>query len=81
MANSVDPDETARYEPSHLDLHFLHRYLFRSVGLKEVCTVCSGSYVRIRRVNLVRVRARAHVCVCVYARVFGWMGQWLGGCR
>ena len=23
MANSVDPDETARYEPSHLDPHFL----------------------------------------------------------
>ena len=27
-ANSVDPDETARYEPSHLDLHCFHRYLF-----------------------------------------------------
>ena len=26
--NSVDPDETAHYEPSHLDLHCLHRYLF-----------------------------------------------------
>ena len=24
MANSVDLDETARYEPSHLDLHCLH---------------------------------------------------------
>ena len=23
MVNSVDPDETARYEPSHLDLHCL----------------------------------------------------------
>ena len=27
MANSVDPDGTARYEPSHLDLHCLHRYI------------------------------------------------------
>ena len=27
MANSIDPDETARYEPSHLDLHCLHRVL------------------------------------------------------
>ena len=27
-ANSVYPDETARYEPSHLDLHCLHRCLF-----------------------------------------------------
>ena len=26
MANSVDPDETARNEPSHLDLHCLYRY-------------------------------------------------------
>ena len=34
MANSVDPDETARYEPSHLDLHCLHRYQFRSAGKK-----------------------------------------------
>ena len=34
MANSVDPDETARYEPSHQDLHCLHKYLFRSAGLE-----------------------------------------------
>ena len=27
-ANSVDPDESARDEPSHLDLYCLHRYLF-----------------------------------------------------
>ena len=35
MANSVGPDETARYEPSHLDLHCLHMYLFWSAGLKR----------------------------------------------
>ena len=34
MTNSVDPDEMAHYEPSHLDLHCLHRYLFWSTGLK-----------------------------------------------
>ena len=34
MANSVDPDETAYDEMSHLDLHCLHRYLFWSAGLK-----------------------------------------------
>ena len=34
MTNSVDPDETARYEPSHLDLYCLHRYLFWSARLK-----------------------------------------------
>ena len=33
-ANSVDPDETAHYEPSHLDLHCLHRYQDLSTGLK-----------------------------------------------
>ena len=26
MTNSVDPNETARDEPSHLDLHCLRRY-------------------------------------------------------
>ena len=36
MANIVDPDETARYEPSHLDLHCLQRYVFWSTGLKEL---------------------------------------------
>ena len=39
MANSIDPDETARYEPSHQDLHCLHRYLFLSAGHKRLTTV------------------------------------------
>ena len=45
MASSVDPDETARYEPSHLDLHCLQRYLF--VGMKgyPVHQDCSISWV------------------------------------
>ena len=34
MANSVDPDETARYEPSHLDLHCLQKYQDWFEGLK-----------------------------------------------
>ena len=34
MANSVDPDEIALYEQSHLDLHW-HRYVW-SVKLKEL---------------------------------------------
>ena len=33
MANRVDLDETARDEPSHLDLHCLLRYLTWSAGL------------------------------------------------
>ena len=38
MANSVDSDETARYEPSHLEVHCLHRYLYQSAGLKRLRT-------------------------------------------
>ena len=34
MANSVDPDEMAHYEPSHLDLHCLQRCLYWSVEMK-----------------------------------------------
>ena len=34
MANSVDPDETAQFEPSHLYLYCLQRYMFWCAGLK-----------------------------------------------
>ena len=34
MANSVESDETTRYELSHLDWHFLQRYLYWSEGMK-----------------------------------------------
>ena len=35
MANSVDPEEMFCYklQPSHLDQHCLHRYLYQSTGL------------------------------------------------
>ena len=36
MANSVDPDAMAHYEPSRQDLHCLHRYLVWSADLKQV---------------------------------------------
>ena len=36
MANSVDQDETAHDEPSHLDLHCLRKCLFWSTGMKEL---------------------------------------------
>ena len=36
MANSVDPDEMAHLEPSHLDLHCLLRYLFWAERLKAL---------------------------------------------
>ena len=40
MTNSVDPDETARHEPSHQDLHCLQRYLLWSARLKGLIDVC-----------------------------------------
>ena len=39
MANGVDPDETAHYEPSHLDLHCLpsgSTVVYSSTGLKRL---------------------------------------------
>ena len=36
MANRVDPDETAHYKLSHLELPCLQRYRFWSTGLKEL---------------------------------------------
>ena len=42
MANIVDPDETARYEPFHLDLHCLQRHLHWSVGRKGLS--CIGKF-------------------------------------
>ena len=41
MANSVDPDETAHYEPTHQDLHCLHSYLVWSAGLKWLMQIIS----------------------------------------
>ena len=34
VAYSADPDETARYEPSHQDPHRLQWYMYWSAGLK-----------------------------------------------
>ena len=36
MTNSVDTDEMARDEPSHLDLQCLYKYLFRYPGLRKL---------------------------------------------
>ena len=44
MTNSVDPDETARNEPFHLDLHYLQRYLYWFVWMKGLMT--KYSYIK-----------------------------------
>ena len=36
MVNSVDSYKMARYEPSHLDLHCLYKYIYWSVGINRV---------------------------------------------
>ena len=41
MANSVDPDETVPYEPSHQDLHCLHRYRFWSAAAERSQSISS----------------------------------------
>ena len=40
MANSVELDETARNESSHLDLHYLQRYIYWSAEMKLLKTIC-----------------------------------------
>ena len=36
MSNSVDPDETAHYEPSHLDLRCLQKSITIAYGSERV---------------------------------------------
>ena len=36
MSNSIDPDETAHYEPSHLDLHCLQKPIIIAGGSERV---------------------------------------------
>ena len=36
MSNSVDPDEMAHYEPSHLDLHSLQKLIIIIYGSERV---------------------------------------------
>ena len=38
MPNCVDLEETTCYEPSHLDMQCLHKYLFWSAGMKRFLT-------------------------------------------
>ena len=45
IASSIDPDEMARDEPSHLDLHCLCKYLFQSLWAKRAyCQYCDILY-------------------------------------
>ena len=56
MSNSIDPDETALYEPSHLDLCCLLSLLLSPVAVKEL------RGLRMTRSNLVVLAFTVHVC-------------------
>ena len=45
MANCVDSDETAHYEPSTQDLHYLHMYLFWSAESVRGLDTLDGFFV------------------------------------
>ena len=45
MSNSVDPDETAQYEPSHLDLRCLQKPIIIAYGSKRVTATVSSETV------------------------------------
>ena len=42
MSNSIDPDETAHYEPSHLDLCCLQKLILSPMAMKELKVVPKG---------------------------------------
>ena len=72
-ANSVDPDETARYEPSHLDLHCLQGYLYWSVGRKRLISgqrrTCFAVSIMSPRLNFLTVRRFVkHSASCCFRR-------------
>ena len=51
MANSVDSDERAHHEPSHLFVHCLQKYLSWSTGLKGLnITLFSGKVIKHFRI-------------------------------
>ena len=52
MSNSVDPDETAHYEPSHLDLRCLQKPIVIAYGSERVKRDGSSKkYIRVKTVK------------------------------
>ena len=65
LANSVDPDETAHYEPSHLDLHCLQRYA-------RLTKLNNSRYVGRNRKSLILsavTQSIKNVCANMYTRL------------
>ena len=51
MSNSVDPDETAHYEPSHLDLRCLKKPIIIARGSKRVSKMSYHTFCGSKRVK------------------------------
>ena len=71
---TVDPDEMAHYEPSHLDLHCLQRYRVRSAGLKGLNMDMAHNAL----LSIVPDKRRFRTCVVL--RFYGAVNP-MGSCR
>ena len=62
MANSVDPDETARDEPSHLDPNCLRKCLFGSESVKY------GTVLNLEAISLIKYTSqrKRHLYIVCY---------------
>ena len=52
MSNSMDPDETVHYEPSHLDLCCLLKHIIISYGSKGVNQIWSYMLVKCHKMMM-----------------------------
>ena len=64
MTNSVDPEEMACSQPSHLDLHCFHRNLFWSAGMTYIKdgTQLKSEMIHFNRYNnhMIRYKNKWH---------------------
>ena len=74
LANSVDPDETARYEPSHLDLHCLQRRLYWPTWMEGLTfyNILGG---RLKQSHVKTIYTEVHYSSIACLPLFGYSGQ------
>ena len=70
MSNSVDPDETAHTEPSHLDLCCLQKSIIIACGSKRINYHKDTSATRIMVSNVAFVLSLFAPHVFVFARLY-----------
>ena len=65
MSKSVDPDETAQNEPSHLDLCCLQKLLLSPVALKELkSSPLGGMQLPLKQINFRCSGILNSYCIC-----------------